>query len=163
VRQPEVHPIKRERITEKPERTRLEKVTTLLQAVSAVLVPVLIAAGSLFIQQSIARQTTAKDYVALAIDILKVDPKAQDLFTGNPLRNWAVDVLVKDSPVPIPQQAQDQLKTTRVIVYEPSKILPEGLERLQKGGSAPTPEPSETRKLAIELLLNILSSKNRKI
>ncbi len=29
------------RVTEKPERTRLEKVTTLLQAVSAVLIPVL--------------------------------------------------------------------------------------------------------------------------
>jgi hypothetical protein len=75
----ESSPIQRARIADKPERTRLEKITTLLQAVSAVLVPLLIAAGSLLIQQSIAKQTTAKDYVSLAIDILKLIPRSKVL------------------------------------------------------------------------------------
>jgi len=156
VLQPKVHPIRRARIAEKPERTRLERITTLLQAVSAVLVPVLIAGGGWLIQQSIAKQTTAKDYVSLAIDILKVDPKVQDLYAGNPLREWAVDVLTLDSPVPISEAAQKQLRTTQVIVYEPwGKTLPEGLEwskdqrerlweLLKKGNATPTPKPSAT-------------------
>ena len=167
MRQPKVRPIKRERIADKPERTRLEKITTLLQAASAILVPIVVAVAGLIIQQSIAKQTTAKDYVSLAIDILKVDPKVQDLFKGNPLRDWAADVLVLDSPVPISKAAQEQLKTTRVIVYEP-KTLPQGLEwskamekalgskvfdskafekaleLFEKGSATPTPKPSET-------------------
>jgi hypothetical protein len=145
VRQPKAYPIKRVRITEKPERTRLEKVTTLLQAVSAVLVPIVVAVAGLIIQQSIAKQTTAKDYVSLAIDILKVDPKIQDL-KGNPLRDWAVDVLTLDSPVPISEAAQKQLRTTRVIVYEPlGKNAMEVLNSwIQRGGAAPTPKPNVT-------------------
>lgn len=130
----------------KPERTRLERITTLLQAASAVLVPVLIAGGGWAIQQSIAKQTTAKDYVSLAIDILKVDPKVQDLYVGNPLREWAVDVLTLDSPVPISQAAQKQLRTTRVIVYD--QVGTNAVEALRGwikgGGAAPTPKPNAT-------------------
>jgi hypothetical protein len=111
VRQPKVYPIQGVRITEKPERTRLEQITTLLQALSAILVPIVVAVAGFIIQQSIAKQTTAKDYVSLAIDILKVDPKIQDLYVGNPLREWAVDVLTLDSPVPISKAAQNQLRT----------------------------------------------------
>jgi hypothetical protein len=147
VLQPKVLPIKRARIAEKPQRTRLEKVTTLLQALSAILVPIVVAVAGLIIQQSIAKQTTGKDYVSLAIDILKVDPKVQDIYTGNPLRDWAVDVLTLDSPVKISEAAQKQLRTTRVIVYEPwgkdALAAWEGL--IKKGGATPTPKPSETR------------------
>jgi hypothetical protein len=146
VRQPKALPIKRERIADKPERTRLEKITTLLQALSAILVPIVVAVAGFIIQQSIAKQTTSKDYVSLAIDILKVDPKVQDLYTGNPLRDWAVDVLTLDSPVPISEAAQKQLRTTRVIVYEPlgAKAVEAIQGWIQGGGAAPTPKPSAT-------------------
>ena len=145
--QPKVYPIKRVRIAEKPERTRLEKVTTLLQAVSAVLVPIVVAVAGLSIQQSIAKQTTDKDYVSLAIDILKVDPKVQDLYAGNPLREWAVDVLTLDSPVKISEATQKQLRTTRVVAYDQvgGKAAVEVLNSwIQRGGSAPTPKPNVT-------------------
>jgi hypothetical protein len=150
------------RITKKPERTRLETITTLLQAMSAILVPIVVAVAGLIIQQSIAKQTTAKDYVSLAIDILKVDPKTQDLFKGNPLRDWAADVLVLDSPVPISKEAQRQLRTTQVLAYEPTlpqgfvskalekamvidpKALEKVLELWEKSSATPTPKPSET-------------------
>jgi hypothetical protein len=146
VRQPKVYPIKRVRITEKPERTLLEKITTLLQALSAIAVPIVVAVVGGNIQQSITKQTTDKDYVSLAIDILKVDPKAQDLYTGNPLRDWAVDVLTLDSPVKISKAAQKQLRTTRVVVYEPlGKNAMEVLNSwIQRGGAAPTPKPNVT-------------------
>jgi hypothetical protein len=150
VRQPKVYPIKPVRITEKPERTRLEQVTTLLQALSAILVPIVVAVAGLIIQQSIAKQTTGKDYVSLAIDILKVDPKIQDLYVGNPLREWAVDVLTLDSPVPISKAAQKQLRTTRVIVYDSfwDKAGMQGMDVIrkwsEKGDAAPTPKPSAT-------------------
>jgi hypothetical protein len=142
VRRPKVfNPIKRVRIANKPERTLLEKITTLLQALSAVAVPIVVVVVGGNIQQSITKQTTAKDYVSLAIDILKVDPKVQDI-KGNPLRDWAVDVLTLDSPVPISKAAQLQLRTTRVIVYEPLEKA--WSKWLDNGGVAPTPKPSAT-------------------
>jgi hypothetical protein len=116
-----------------------------MSALSAILVPIVVAVAGFIIRQSMAKQTTAKDYVSLAIDILKVDPKIQDVYVGNPLREWAVDVLTLDSPVPISKAAQNQLRTTQVVLYEPwGKELPQGLERLQKGSATPTPKSSET-------------------
>jgi hypothetical protein len=129
-------------IANRPERTRLEQVTTLLQALSAILVPIVVVVVGGNIQQSITKQTTAKDYVSLAIDILKADPKIQDI-KGNPLRDWAVDVLTLDSPVPISQAAQTQLRTTRVVVFD--SVLDKAWAKwLDNGGVAPTPKPSET-------------------
>ena len=60
--------------------------------------------------------------MSLAIDILKVDPEEQEtkapVIVENPLRDWAVDVLRLDSPVPISQAAQHQLRIAPIIVYD---------------------------------------------
>lgn len=96
------------------QRTWLEIATTALQALSALAVPLAVAWIGFLIQQSVAKQTTAKDYVALAIEILKVEPKKDSGI--DPLRDWAVDVLLKNSPVPISETLQAQLRIQKLII-----------------------------------------------
>ena len=116
--QPKAHSIKRVRIAEEPERTRLERITTILQAVSAILVPIVVAVAGLIIQESIAKQSAqiqksaaeqsvAKDYVGIATTILE-RPKAEGY---DALRDWAVDLLKKNTPLEFTQKQLDELKS----------------------------------------------------
>src|SRR5260221_6974076 len=84
------------------------------KGVSAVVVPLIVVQVGFLIQQSIAKQSPAKDYVALAIEVLKSDSVAYG--STGALRQWAVDVLTVYSPVPIPHDAQLELRN-RVIVF----------------------------------------------
>lgn len=129
--QPKTHSIKRAGSSEKPERTRLEKITTLSVAAASVIVTGLIGYFGASIQQSIAKQTTAKDYVSLAIEILKFEPKKDS--SSDPLRDWAVDVLRLDSPVPISKEALTELRKNR-LVYDQAVEL-QIIERLIKRGA----------------------------
>jgi hypothetical protein len=83
--------------------------------------------------------------VSLAIDILKADPKIQDV-AGNPLRDWAVDVLRLDSPVPISEAAQNQLRTSREMVYDSSydKAAVEAIRKINESESPPAPKGTAT-------------------
>jgi hypothetical protein len=65
---------------------------------SLVAVPIIVALGTLAIQKRIAEEGARKDYVTLAIGLLA---KKKDEQPDIELRQWAVDVVDKNSPVPL--------------------------------------------------------------
>ena len=71
-----------------------------------VAVPLLVAWGTQVIQNRIAAEGMRKDYVTLAIGILtKKKGEQPDI----ELRQWAVDIVDKNSPVPLPASLKERL------------------------------------------------------
>lgn len=77
---------------------------------SVVAVPVTIAVVGWQVQNSLSEAGLNKDYVAMAITILK-EPATRDT---TDLRLWAVSVLEKHSPVPLPEQLKARLYKERL-------------------------------------------------
>lgn len=72
---------------------------------ATVAVPLIVWWGTNRVQQAVAEQSIAKDYVALAIEILK-DPSAK---SDAALRRWAVDIVQQNAPVKIPGELRTRL------------------------------------------------------
>lgn len=83
-----------------PKDNRWEKALFLL------LLPISIAAGGWAVQSITTKKVLEKDYVALSISILntdkKIDPK---------LKDWAVTIVNKYAPLPLPKGIQDDLRS----------------------------------------------------
>ncbi|ETF04666.1 hypothetical protein W822_01830 [Advenella kashmirensis W13003] len=56
--------------------------------------------------------TVQKDYVQIAIQILR-EPRRDD---DSEIRLWAKKMVDKNSPVPIPQEAADQLSVSKILI-----------------------------------------------
>lgn len=90
--------------------------TTFLQVV-AVPIAVVVIGGN--IQRSISEASTAKDYVALAIGILRADPKDPKAAPSpDPLRDWAVAVFQAKGFVTPSPEVLEQLKNNQLIAVE---------------------------------------------
>lgn len=87
------------------EKETLDKAHSLASTISLIVIPVVIAIVGYSIQASISEQNIKKDYVQIAISIL-ADPKTP---RETDLRNWAVDVLSKNSPVPFTPKLKEKI------------------------------------------------------
>lgn len=88
-----------------------DKLESISKITSAIAVPVVIALGGWWIQDSIMQQSIGKDYVALAVSVLE-KPKAE---VDQGLRDWAVDILDD---------------------YAPRRFSPDTIARLKKGSAS---------------------------
>jgi hypothetical protein len=84
---------------------RLEKWKQISLILSAVALPIVLAVIGYFVRQSLAEAGLKKDYVQMAIAILKEPPSKENV----QLRQWAISVLDKNSPVPIPAPLKSEL------------------------------------------------------
>jgi hypothetical protein len=102
---------------------RLEFWKQIAQIASAVAVPVVLALVGYFVQSSLADAGLKKDYVQMALGVLKDQPTKEN----EELREWAIAVLDKNSPVSIPQKLKSQLAkyTFFDFVADPENIKPE--------------------------------------
>ena len=82
------------------------------QVVIAALIPIAIGVGSYWIQESISKESVAKDYVGIATTILERPKQEGD----NDLREWARKLLVRYSPEPFSPKAQEQLESGGISV-----------------------------------------------
>jgi hypothetical protein len=82
-----------------------------------VVVPILVAWFGSRIQQSVADQGVRKDYVQMAIGILSSRPISKD----DPLRGWAIEILAKNSPVPLTLSAKKGLELALYQSYRPDQ------------------------------------------
>ncbi|UUZ72962.1 hypothetical protein LP415_05625 [Polaromonas sp. P1(28)-8] len=89
---------------------RLESWKQIAQIISALAIPVVLALIGYFVQRSLADAGLKKDYVQMALGVLKDQPTKENA----QLRQWAIAVLDKNSPVPIPSTLKSQLATTKV-------------------------------------------------
>lgn len=84
---------------------RLEFWKQIAQIASALAIPVVLALIGYFVQSSLADAGLKKDYVQMALGVLKDQPTKEN----EQLRQWAIAVLDKNSPVAIPSTLKAQL------------------------------------------------------
>jgi hypothetical protein len=88
--------------------SRWELVERISKTLSMVAIPVVLAFGGWIIQQRLQDQTLNRDYVQLAVSILK-EPK--DSKIDPEMRTWAVQLLNDNSPTKFNSHVFDQLKS----------------------------------------------------
>lgn len=92
-----------------------------LQAWATLAITLLIAVLGVWIQRTIAEDSARRGYIDIAVRILTQAPSGQD----KGLRQWAAQVLAKNSPVPIPADLIDRLSTGEAGLAMPNP--PDGL------------------------------------
>lgn len=102
-----------------PAKTWLDNLETWSRIFAALAIPVLIALGGWFIHSSLSRQSTNKDYVDLATQILE---KKAESPADEAIRDWAVDLLDATSPVQMLPATKKSLKSGQ-ISFGPLKAL----------------------------------------
>lgn len=90
----------------------------LITIFAAIAVPVLVAFFGWQIQRGVSSQQINRDYVTMAVEILKREPTAQD--AG--LRQWAVKVINDTSPIPFSMKVQEQLLQKERLVIQEVKV-----------------------------------------
>jgi hypothetical protein len=78
------------------------------KTVSIAAIPIVLAIGGWLIQKRLQDQTLRRDYVQLAVSILK-EPNSSDN-----MKNWAVNLLAENSPVPFDQYFQSDLLSGKI-------------------------------------------------
>ncbi|RJX83510.1 hypothetical protein [Pseudomonas sp. LS-2] len=93
------------------EHSRLSQIQSIASILSAIAIPIVLAVVGYAVQQSIATDGIKKDYVSIAMGILKDAGNAQD----PDLKKWAVAVVAKYSPVPFSDSATKGLENVQYI------------------------------------------------
>jgi hypothetical protein len=84
-----------------------DKAEILAKILGAVLLPVVTICIAYMLNASIQDRSARVRMVELAVEILKSDPKAST--NANYMRGWAVEVLQRNSEVPLPKDVTDTL------------------------------------------------------
>ncbi len=84
----------------------LDKIEQMSRIVGTLAIPVAVAFAGWLIQRQLAMQNISRDYVQLAVAILK-EPKKEG---GEELRGWAVDLLNAHSPIKLNSSVSKKLK-----------------------------------------------------
>jgi hypothetical protein len=91
--------------------SKWEMVERISKTLSMIAIPVVLAFGGWIIQQRLQDQTLNRDYVQLAVSILK---EPQDSKIDPEMRTWAVQLLNDNSPTKFNARVFDQLKAGTV-------------------------------------------------
>lgn len=87
------------------ETVSLEKLKLIMQILATIAVPTIVAIVGSNVQESLSNKEVNKSYVLMALEILKSPPAQGD----KNLREWAVAILDKNSPVPFAPKLKEQL------------------------------------------------------
>jgi hypothetical protein len=93
------------------------------RTLSIVAIPVVLAVGGWVIQKRLADQTVSRDYVQLAVSILK-EPEGSNIKPE--MRIWAVQLLNDNSPTKFNAQVAEQLQSGKVQLPESFTLAPTG-------------------------------------
>ena len=88
--------------------SKWEMAERISKTLSMIAIPVVLAFGGWIIQQRLQDQTLNRDYVQLAVSILK---EPQDSKMDGDMRTWAVQLLNDNSPTKFNPHVADQLKS----------------------------------------------------
>ena len=88
------------------------------KTLSIAAIPIVLAIGGWLIQKRLQDQTLRRDYVQLAVTVLKEPASSQDM------KNWAVNLLSVNSPVPFNQQIQTDLSNGTIQIPEKFEVTP---------------------------------------
>ena len=138
----------------KLEQEILNKIQSIATILSLIAIPIVIAIVGWYVQASISTEGIKKDYVQIAIGILKDNEKQKD----DELRKWAVAVLDKNSPVRFSSDLRDKLEKGVVFVSSP---FPEPPLALMKPPLKLQPLPEKKSVTGKDLLLNTVENYGR--
>ncbi|WP_295977637.1 DUF4019 domain-containing protein [uncultured Variovorax sp.] len=93
-----------------PAKSLLDRLEQASKVVGAIAVPLVVALFGWLIQRQLATQNLSRDYVQLAVSILK-EPKKED---DQQLRQWAVDLLNAHSPVKLGESVSTKLQSGEI-------------------------------------------------
>lgn len=85
-----------------------ETVERIFKTLSIVAIPIVLGFGGWIIQGRLQNQTVSRDYVQLAVSILK---EPRDSKIDPEMRNWAVQLLNENSPTKFNQRVVEQLRS----------------------------------------------------
>ncbi|WP_199140078.1 M15 family metallopeptidase [Pedobacter sp. ASV12] len=95
---------------------------TIINIISVALIPIVLGVGGWLLQRSIQDQSIRRDYVQLAVSILKTGDTTK---ANAGLRGWAVKLLNENSTVKFSESVQQQLKSGDVSLANNVEISPE--------------------------------------
>lgn len=99
--------------------SRLDKAVKVGQVFAFFVSPLLVAYLGLKAQSNAAEISARKDLVQVAVQVLKEPRRAED----STIRRWALEILNKNSDVPLPQEAADQLSLPLGAMLNSNPIL----------------------------------------
>lgn len=85
---------------------RLERWQSIASITSSIAIPLILAVIGYLVQNQISSDGLQKDYVEIAINILKENPSTQE----KELRIWAATIIEKYSPIPFNQKVKSSLE-----------------------------------------------------
>lgn len=88
------------------------------KTLSIAAIPIVLATGGWLIQKRLQDQTLRRDYVQLAVTVLKEPASTKDM------KDWAVNLLSVNSPVPFNQQIQTDLSTGKIQIPAKFEVTP---------------------------------------
>lgn len=90
----------------KSDQSSLAKWQSIASIVASIAIPLILAIFGFLVQRQLATEGIKKDYVQIAISILKENPSAQE----KELRAWAVEVLDRNAEIPFSKNAKESLE-----------------------------------------------------
>jgi hypothetical protein len=97
---------KNHRLAPKSDQTSLAKWQSIAAIAASIAIPLILALFGFLVQRQLATEGLKKDYVQIAISILKESSSSQD----NEIRNWAVEVLDRNAEIPFSKNAKASLE-----------------------------------------------------
>lgn len=98
----------------------LKKYQAVASIASYIAIPLIIAAIGFVLQSRLGDDGLSKDYVSIAVGILKDNPTEQE----PELRKWAVAVLDKHSPIPFSNKTKESLESGMPIILPGLTLVP---------------------------------------
>jgi hypothetical protein len=77
---------------------------------SLLAVPIVLAWGGWLVQERIAEQSTKREYVQLALSILREAPNKENA-DAQSLRKWAISIVDRNAPQPLTEESRVALST----------------------------------------------------
>lgn len=122
--------------------TKLDRAYKMAQIIALLAMPLVVGLIGWWTQKSITETAAQKDYVQLAIGLLKEPASSENA----ELRKWATDMTRKFSPVPFSDKATVQLSRSAVAMLSTNPLLSPALQRRPECTSVPLDSvPDELR------------------
>ncbi|WP_343725879.1 hypothetical protein [Herbaspirillum huttiense] len=115
----------------------LEKIYKSAQIFALIVIPVVVSILGWIAQRNISDSSTNKDYIQIAIQVLREPRRAND----EEIREWAIKLIAEKSPVPFSHKAGDQLSNGTLSMLTENPLLKLAME---KRSQCPTVDLSNT-------------------
>src|SRR5450830_177131 len=103
----------------------LEKCYKVAQIFALIGIPIVVAFSGWIAQRSISQASTSKDYVQIAVQILREPRRADD----SEIRKWAIDLITANSPVAFSSKAGDQFSASSLGMLQSHPLLKPAMEK----------------------------------